>query len=657
MDGVRLGVDVGGTFTDLVALTDGRITTAKVSSTPQDQSVGVMNATESASIEAGSVSALAHGMTVATNALLERKGARTALITTAGFRDVLEIGRQNRPSLYQLHVDRPPALVPRDLRFTVRERVGPHGVIEELTDSEIERVVGELERAGVESVAVCLLFGYLFPEHERRLGRAVKAALPGVHVSLSTEVLPEFREFERFSTTAADAYLGPKIATYLGNLAKVVQSAGMPRPLVMQSSGGVVEIEAAVSRAASCLLSGPAGGVVGAAYVAKASGYKNLLTFDMGGTSTDVAPIVDGRIETTTAAVVAGVPIKMPMVDVHTVSAGGGSIAWVDSGGALRVGPHSAGADPGPACYGRGGTDATVTDANLFLGYLEDGARLGGELVLQRTAAAAALDRLGAGAAMDSLTAALGVVLVANAEMGRALRVISVERGLDPREFVLVAFGGAGPMHACALAEDLGTTTVLVPKASGVLSALGLAISDLRRDYVAPFLAQLDDVTGNEIEDGFKGLEAAARGDLDDPEFTRRADLRYRGQSFELTIDADGASLASGFQAAHQRRYGYLMEGASVEVVNLRVVATVPIGKPSIEEPPVEAAAPSRSRMANFDGEWKTVPVFDRTAMGAGTKLAGPALIEFPEATCVVRPGWNGTVDDAGTLVLERAGE
>jgi N-methylhydantoinase A len=258
---------------------------------------------------------------------------------------------------------------------------------------------------------------------------------------------------------------------------------------------------------------------------------------------------------------------------------------------------------------------------------------------------------------MDSLTAALGVVLVANAEMGRALRVISVERGLDPREFVLVAFGGAGPMHACALAEDLGTTTVLVPKASGVLSALGLAISDLRRDYVAPFLAQLDDVTDNEIEDGFRDLEAAARGDLDDPEFTRRADLRYRGQSFELTVDADGPSLASGFQAAHQRRYGYLMEGASVEVVNLRVVATVPIGKPSIEEPPVEAAAPSRSRMANFDGEWKTVPVFDRTAMGAGTKLAGPALVEFPEATCVVRPGWNGTVDDAGTLVLECAGE
>jgi N-methylhydantoinase A len=655
-DGVRLGVDVGGTFTDLVALTEGRITTAKVPSTPQDQSAAVMDATGAAGIEAGSVSALAHGMTVATNALLERKGARTALITTAGFRDVLEIGRQNRPSLYQLHVDRPPALVPRDLRFTVSERVGPDGVIDELADSEIERVVGELERAGVESVAVCLLFGYLYPEHERRLGRAVKAALPGVHVSLSTEVLPEFREFERFSTTAADAYLGPKIATYLGNLAKVVQSAGMPRPLVMQSSGGVVEIEAAVSGAASCLLSGPAGGVVGAAYVANASGYKDLLTFDMGGTSTDVAPIVDGRIETTTAAVVAGVPIKLPMVDVHTVSAGGGSLAWVDSGGALRVGPHSAGADPGPACYGRGGADATVTDANLFLGYLEDGARLGGELVVRRTAAAAALDRLGASAAMDSLSAAIGVVLVANAEMGRALRVISVERGLDPREFVLVAFGGAGPMHACALAEDLGTTTVLVPKASGVLSALGLAISDLRRDYVAPFLARLDDVTEKEIEAGFRDLEAAARRDLDDPDFTRRTDLRYRGQSFELTVDADGPSLASGFQAAHRRRYGYVMEGTPVEVVNLRVVATVPIGKPSIEEPLAEAAAPPGSRMANFDGEWKTVPVFDRTAMGAGTRLAGPALVEFPEATCVVRPGWNGAVDDAGTLVLERDG-
>jgi N-methylhydantoinase A len=655
-DGVRLGVDVGGTFTDLVLIRGGHIETAKVPSTQEDQSIGVMQAVAMADIEAGAVSALAHGMTVATNALLERNGARTALITTEGFRDVVEIGRQNRPSLYQLDVDRPPALVPRELRFVVRERMGPHGPIEVLTDSEIDRVVEQLKRAAVESVAVCLLFGYLYPEHEDRIGSALRAALPSVHVSLSSDVLPEFREFERFSTTIADAYLGPRTARYLGSLAKEIQAAGMPPPLVMQSSGGVVDIAAAVSRAASCVLSGPAGGVVGAAQVAGSSGFTDLLTFDMGGTSTDVAPIIGGRIETTTSAVVAGVPIKMPMVDVHTVSAGGGSVAWVDSGGALRVGPQSAGADPGPACYERGGEDATVTDANLWLGYLEDGAVLGGEIVLNKEASSAALERLGNQVGMDQLEAALGVVQVANSEMARALRVISVERGFDPREFALVAFGGAGPMHACSLAEDLSMPIVLVPKVSGVLSALGLAISDVRRDYVAPFLARLDDIDNEELEKGFVRLEEAGHGDLDQPVFTRRADLRYAGQSFELTVDADGSSFAAGFESAHERRYGYTLDAAAIEVVNLRVVATVLADRPSFVEAPTEAMGPSGSRNANFDGEWMDVPVFKRTAMGAGMVLQGPALIEFPESTCVVRPRWEGTIDDSDTLVLERAG-
>ena len=656
-DGVRLGVDVGGTFTDLVSLADGRIETAKVPSTPLDQAAGVMHAARVASVDATSVTALAHGMTVATNALLERRGARTALVTTAGFRDVLEIGRQNRPSLYQLHLDRPPVLVPRELRFVVRERMGPSGVIEELSDSEIDRVVAEVKAAHVESVAVCLLFGYLHPEHEQRIGRAVRSALPDVRLSLSSEVLPEFREFERFSTTVADAYLGPKIASYLGHLANETHAAGIPRPLVMQSSGGVVDIESAVERAASCVLSGPAGGVVGAAYVARASGYTNVLTFDMGGTSTDVAPIVEGMIETTTAAVVAGVPIKMPMVDVHTVSAGGGSVAWVDDGGALRVGPRSAGADPGPACYGRGGEEATVTDANLLLGYLQDGARLGGEIVIDKKASTAPIEGLGRRAGMDPSAAALGVVQVANAEMGRALRVISVERGLDPREFALVAFGGAGPMHACALAEDLGMRIVLVPKASGVLSALGLAISDVRRDYVAPFLARLDDISDEKIEKGFQRLEEDGSRQLDTPSFSRRADLRYAGQSFELTVDADGPSLATAFVAAHERRYGYSLDGAAIEVVNLRLVATESTSRPSLEEPPRRGAGSSRSRRACFDGEWLDVPVFERTTMGAGSRVRGPALVEFPEATCVVRPGWGGAVDHVGTLLLEYAGE
>jgi len=654
-------VDVGGTFTDLVALGGGGVVTAKVPSTPRDQSGGVMSSVRAAGIEASGVLAFAHGMTVATNALLERRGARTALVTTEGFRDVLEIARQNRPSLYDLTLDRPPALVPRELRFTVRERVGPGGEIEALDEDSLEETVEGLREAEVEAVAVCLLFSFLHPEHERRVGERLREALPEAQVSLSSEVLPEFREYERFSTTTADAYLGPRLASYLGNLAREVEGAGLPEPLVMRSSGGVVELGAAARSAASCVLSGPAGGVVGAAYVAAASGYRDLLTFDMGGTSTDVAPVIGGEALTTTEAEVAGVPIKLPMADVHTVSAGGGSVAWADAGGALRVGPHSAGAEPGPAAYGLGGEEPTVTDANLFLGYLRDGARLGGEVTLSRERAEAALSRLGESLGLDALHTALGVVRVADTEMVRALRVISVERGLDPREFALVAFGGAGPLHACSLAEELGTDTVLVPKASGVLSALGLAVCDVRRDHVSPYLSPLSETEAAGVEGSFGKLERAAADELADqgePVFERRADLRYGGQSFELTVGADAleepGDLADRFHDAHERRYGYRMEGEPVELVNLRLVATVPVEKPGISEslPAGEADAGTRE---TYLGGWRRTPVLDREEMGRGTRVEGPAIVEFAESTCVVPPGWGGEVDNAGTLVLGRS--
>ena len=660
MSETRLGVDVGGTFTDLVALGGGGIVTAKVPSTPQDQSEGVMNSVRAAEIEVRNVVAFAHGMTVATNALLERRGARTAIVTTEGFRDVLEIARQNRPSLYDLTQDRPPALAPRELRFTVRERMGPEGEIEVLDEGSLDRAVAALKEAEVESVAVCLLFAFAHPEHERRVGEVLRAELPGVHVSLSSEVLPEFREYERFSTTAADAYLGPRLAAYLSNLGSEVEGAGMPEPLVMQSSGGVIELDVAARGAASCVLSGPAGGVVGAAYVAGKSGYRDLLTFDMGGTSSDVAPILDGEALTTTEASIAGIPIKLPMIDVHTVSAGGGSVAWVDAGGALRAGPHSAGADPGPAAYGKGGEEPTVTDANLFLGYLQDGATLGGEVTLSRERSAEALKRVGSEASMDALGVALGVVQVANTEMVGALRVISVERGLDPREFALVAFGGAGPLHACSLAEEIGIETVLVPKGSGVLSALGLAVSDIRRDYVTPLLSSLDDLDREKLESAFEALEDRASEDLDSPEFHRRADLRYGGQSFELIVDAGDAEnledLAARFHDAHERRYGYRMDGERVELVNLRLTATVSVEKPELEEPEPEGGAERGRRKANFDGEWMEVPVLDRARMGRGSEVEGPAVVEFAEATCVVRPGWRGRIDEIGTLILEKNG-
>jgi N-methylhydantoinase A len=647
--GARLGVDVGGTFTDLVALVDGRLKTGKVPSTPRDQSEGVMDSLEAAGIE--EAAAFAHGMTVATNALLERRGARTGLVTTAGFRDVIEIGRQDRPALYALAERRPEPLVPRELRFCVRERMGPGGEIEALDDDSVREAIDGLREAEVEAVAVCLLFAFLHPEHERAVGEAIREGLPDVHVSLSCEVLPEFREYERFSTTVADAYLGPRLRSYLERLGSRASDAGVPEPLVMQSSGGVIELEAAAANAAACVLSGPAGGVVGAAHVARAGGFEDVLTFDMGGTSTDVAPVVGGEPQTSTESVVAGVPIKLPMVDVHTVSAGGGSIAWADAGGALRVGPRSAGADPGPAAYGKGGEEPTVTDANLLCGLLADGAELGGELTLDGSLAETALAALGEKLGLDALETALGVIRVANAEMGRALRVISVERGLDPRDFALVAFGGAGGMHACALAEELGMTRVLMPRAGGVLSALGLAMSDVRRDYVRPLLCSLDEL--GRLDEPFAEMEQAARDDLGEPELRRLADLRYRRQSFELTVDAgDPGELAERFHAAHDQRYGYRMDDEPVEVVNARVIATVPVERPELSEDEPSGDASAEVRRVNFDGDWVEAAVWDRAAMGRGSRVEGPAIVEFAEATCAVRPGWSGEVDEVGTLVL-----
>jgi N-methylhydantoinase A len=646
MSGTSVGVDVGGTFTDLVAIVDGELVTAKVPSTPGDEAVGVAAALEAAGIDAAAVDVLAHGTTVATNALLERRGARTGLVTTKGFRDVLEIGRQNRASLYDLSAHRPLPLVPRELRFTVLERMGPEGQIVPLDEASLQDAVAALAAVEVDAVAVCLLFSFLHPEHERRVGEAIRAALPGVPVSLSSELLPEFREYERCSTTVANAYLAPTLSTYLERLD--------PPPLVMQSSGGVVDLAGAAERPAACVLSGPAAGVIGAAFVAEAGGFPDVLTFDMGGTSTDVAAVLDGEVQVTAESVVAGVPIRFPTVDVHTIGAGGGSVAWLDDGGALRVGPRSAGARPGPACYGRGGEEPTVTDANLLLGYLGDGAVLGGEVRLDRALAERALARLPvdkellnrhtpslrdwvAGATSEDVAdiafeAALGVVRVADAEMVRALRLVSVERGLDPRDFSLVAFGGAGPLHACSLADELGIGRVLVPHGSGVLSALGLAVADLRRDYVAPAGASLAE------------LEERAARDLPGARLDRLVDARYPGQSHELTVGAAGWEAAFG--DAHERRYGFHLDGEP-QLVNLRVVATVPRPRPALRSAP-PTQEPGRRR-AYLDGEW-----LDLSVLGPGAAVSGPAIVELPGATCLVRPGWAGEPDAAGTLVLER---
>jgi N-methylhydantoinase A len=661
MSEAHLGVDVGGTFTDLVALRDGGLVTAKVPSTPRDQSAGALAAFDASGLDAREIAVFAHGMTVATNALLERRGGRTALVTTEGFRDVVEIGRQNRPALYDLARDRPPPLVPRELRFTVRERMGPSGVVVPLEDGELARIVAALRAAEVDAVAVCLLFGFLYPEHERRIGHAIRAALPDVAVSLSSELLPEFREYERVATVAADAYLAPRVTAYLRRLVERTQERDLPAPLVMQSAGGVVEIDLAATQPARLILSGPAGGVVGATYIATQSYFGDLLTFDMGGTSTDVAAVIGGKVQTTTESVVAGVPVRLPAVDVHSVSAGGGSVAWADEGGALRVGPRSAGADPGPAAYGLGGDEPTVSDADLLLGYLSDGATLGGEMVLSADLARRAMQRLGDRLGLTAEQAAEGVVRVAEAEMGRALRMISVERGLDPRDFALVAFGGAGGMHACALAEELGMRSVLVPRAAGVLSALGLAVADIRRDYVGPLFGEIATLDSSRLAAAWEALTERARKEMRgltaEPHLDRLADLRYQGQSYELTVDGDTPNaLAEAFHVAHQQRFGHREDDEPVEVVNVRLVATVAGQRPEVIEPEPPKADPRTGyRDILLDGTWVRADVVDRGLMGRGSVARAPAVVEFVEATCVVRPGWTGAIDSAGTLILSRA--
>jgi N-methylhydantoinase A len=657
-----LGVDVGGTFTDAV-LYDGReVHTAKAPTTPDDQSRGVVSAVdaalERAGVSAQDVEGFAHGMTVGTNALLEERGARTALVATEGFTDLLEIGRQARPSLYHLCAPKPAPLAPAELRFAARERVGPEGVIEPLADDSPAEIVSALRQSGVESVAVCLLFSYLEPVHESALATRLREALPGVHVSASHEVLPQFREYERCSTTVIDAYLSPLLGRYLGGLSDTATERGLPEPLVMQSSGGVSPAREAARAGAWSVLSGPAGGAVGAGLLARLSGDGNALGLDMGGTSCDVCVVSEGRVRRTDAREIAGRVLQLPMVDVHTVGAGGGSIGWRDAGGALRAGPRSAGAEPGPACYGRGGTEPTVTDANLALGYLAANSTLAGGVRLDDGAARDALRRLGSELGLDELETAEGIVRVANQEMIRALRVVTVERGVDPRGFALLPFGGAGPMHAAALAEELEIGRILCPRASGVLSALGLIASDRRRDTARTVLLSGAELRADRVEEEVEALIASLGAGLEGAKPEATYEMRYGGQAFELAIegptDPDPAELAELFAEAHEERYGYRDPDADVELVNVRVAMVVPG-----PDPRPEAAAEGRlergSRKARFGDEWLDAEVL-RGEPAAGIGAGGPCIFELPEATLVLPPGWSAEVDELGTIAATRSG-
>jgi N-methylhydantoinase A len=664
-----LGVDVGGTFSDAVlALDDGRLITAKAPTTPADQSEGVQAAVEAALELAGAgsdqIREFAHGMTVATNALLEGSGARTAFVATEGFTDLVALGRQARPELYRLCASGPPPLSPPERRFGVRERMTPEGPLTELTDDALDDLIGRLREAAPEAIAVTLLHAYRHPEHERRIGDAIAEALPGVHVSLSHEVVGTFREYERAATTEVDAALSPLLAGYLRRLLERCDELSLPEPAIMQSNGGLIELEAAAGHASWTVLSGPAGGAAGAAYVARACGAPDALCFDMGGTSCDVCVVDDGVVQEQSASMIAGRPLALPMVAVHTVGAGGGSIAWRDPGGAMRVGPRSAGADPGPACYGRGGTEPTVTDANLVLGYLAPDAPLAGGVALDLEAARAAVGALAEELGLELADCAEGIVRVANAEMLRALRVVTVERGIDPRRYALLCFGGAGGLHAAAVAAELGITEIVCPRASGVLAALGLVISPRRRDVQRSVFLAGDAFTAEAVAAVADELAEQARaqiGDSNGAQLSATFELRYRGQAFELPVTdephADPARLRERFEALHDERYGYRDPDQAVELVTLRVSATIPGTDVELGEDrgsgPVgpDAGEDPVSRGATIGGETLELRVL-RGAPPAGTELSGPAVVELAESTLLIPPGWAGAVDDTGTIHL-----
>jgi N-methylhydantoinase A len=638
-----LGIDVGGTFTDAVLVSADRMVTAKVLSTPRQEEGVVAAAREvlaRAGVEPGDVTHFVHGSTVATNALLERRLARTALVTTRGFRDLLFLGRQARPSLYRLHEAPTPPVVERRLCVEVDERMGPEGVIRELDEASVERAARRLARARVEAVAVCLLFAFRDPSHEARVAEILRRELPDSFVVASHEVAAEVREFERATTATIDAALGPPTGEYLARLRGAARRAGLPEPMVMLSSGGVGTLEQVAAHPAAMLLSGPAGGAVAARIVTEPP----ALGFDMGGTSCDTFFLAEGGTESelTVQRQVAGLPVRLPMVDIHTVSAGGGSIAWVDSGGALRVGPQSAGADPGPACYGRGGEEPTVTDANLVLGRLPAGSPISADLELDVDAARAALESLRIGSAGE---AAEGVVAVAVNAMVQALRVVSVERGHDPAGASLLAFGGAGPLHACELAAQLGATRVLCLPASGVLSAVGLAAAERRRDASRSLLQPLADAS--DLEAVVEELAASRDGES----VRGAADLRYAGQSFELLVPFDDpAELEPAFHAEHERRYGHADPERAVELVTLRAAAVAPGAEVTLT---ATGECERSRRTIRWNGASVEAEVLTGTGLPAGTTVEGPAIVEFPETTCLVPPGWHGQSDDRGILTLE----
>jgi N-methylhydantoinase A len=677
-DDTRVGVDIGGTFTDFVTIADGRIRVTKTPSTPDAPEQAVINGLQKLEgrdgLSPAGVDFLGHGTTVATNAVLEGEWADTALVTTEGFRDVLEIGRQARPDIYDFQAEKPAPVVERDRRYEVPERLDERGtVLEPLEESAVRSLAADLRESSVESVAVSLLFPFEDDSHERRVRELLEAEGVDAAFSLSSRVLPEIREYERTLTTALNASLKPVMDRYIGNLGARVADEGVEAPLkLMQSNGGIMTADAARERPVNTLLSGPAAGVQGATYVASRCGVENLITMDMGGTSCDVSLVEGGDPIVSTDVEVGDYPVSVPMIDIHTVGAGGGSIAWLDAGGALRVGPKSAGADPGPICYGRGGARPTITDAHLLLGRIDPASFLSGELDtevedVERAVERDVADELGIGVR----EAAQGILDVANANMERALRVVSVERGYDPREFGLVAFGGAGPLHAPRLAAELDIPRVVVPRTAGVLSALGLLISDILYDHSTSRVRRLDDVDPVDLRTTLEAFVAEGREqlraeglDADEMQFEPSLDLRYVGQSFELSVpvspDVDEDTLGDvtdRFHRKHRQRYGHAYPEEPVELVTIRLrargVVETPDLRPEADRGESVDAAHTETRPVVYDGETHETPVYDRTRLPVGATFDGPAVVEGVESTTVVHPGQRVEVDDDANLVVE----
>jgi N-methylhydantoinase A len=686
----RLGVDIGGTFTDLALANEatGEMAVVKVPTTPRDFGQGVIAALRTAidthAVTAGAVSLLAHATTVVTNALLEGRGARAALITTRGMRDVLELRRSARATLYDLNQDRPAVLVPRHLRLEVSERVDAQGqVVEPLQMVDVDAVVAAIRAAGVEAVAVCLLYSFLNDAHERRVGERLRQSLPGIPVFLSSEVLPEIREFERTSTTAVCAYVGPILASYLGRLESAIAGLALPALHVMGSSGGLFRVEEALRMPAMVVESGPAAGVIAAGLLGRQVGRGNLISFDMGGTTAKASLIEGGEIRTTAEYEVGGDghvgrwlhgtghPVRVPVIDLAEVSAGGGSIAWIDAGGSLRIGPRSAGSEPGPACYGQGGEEPTVTDADMVLGYLNPAYLLGGALAVHADRARAAIGgRVAGPLGLGVIEAAAGMLDVVSASMAAALRIVSVERGYDAREFALVAFGGAGPVHAARLAEDLEIREVIVPPIPGGFSALGLVASDLRRDYVRTFYTTLDGADRGTLAAAYGALEREARDMLERAdvspgrrEITRAADLRYTRQAYELTVPVPAGpltadalrGLAGDFHDKHHMTYGHASPDEPVQLVNIRVSA---IGRLDPLDLSRAAGGPARGKTVTRPVYFKETglvgcDVVARDLLGPGSERPGPVIVESMDTTVVVPPGWHLRVDTSGFIFLE----